>query len=87
MAHDYYPRAIGHMAEVWAKCECPICSTEMEHSSDDYDADDERQELHLDTYACNHCNLLITYVSPAQYGAYHEVPESDRRYFIERQIP
>lgn len=82
---DFYPRARSHMLEVWATLECPICGGEMTDSSSDYE-DDDNGRLFLDTYACNYCSLLVTYVSPAEYGQYHLVPDKDRRYFVERQL-
>jgi C4-type Zn-finger protein len=82
---DFYPLAKGHMAEVWARCECPVCDDEIEHLSDEYE-EDEGKKLHLDTYTCDHCNLFVTYVSPADVGEYHNVANRDRRYLIEQRI-
>lgn len=82
---EFYPLAKGHMAEVWATCKCPVCGDDMDHLCDEYD-DDDGKELHLDTYTCDHCDLFVTYVSPADVGEYHKVANKDRRYFIERRI-
>jgi C4-type Zn-finger protein len=80
---DFYPLATGRMAQVWAQCICPVCDNEMTHIDDEYE-DDDAGKLHLDTYACAHCSLLVTYVSPANIHEYHQVPDSKRRYHIER---
>jgi len=82
---DFYPLAKGHMAKVWATCECPVCGDEMEHVGDEYDDDDDGKIM-LDTYGCDYCHLLVTYVSPADDHAYHEVADKDRRYIIERML-
>lgn len=73
----YYPLARGHMLEVWAKLECPVCDGDMDHLCDEYEDDD-----HLDTYTCGYCGIQITYVSPAKYHEYHQVPDSKKRYLI-----
>lgn len=78
---DFYPRARGRMLEVWAKLECPVCDADMEHVTDEYEG-----KLHLDTYACDYCHLLVTYVSPRKYHEYHQVPDNEKRYFVERQL-
>lgn len=78
---EFYKVAKGRMAEVWARLECPVCGDEMEHVGDDYE-----DEKHLDTYSCEYCRILITYVSPAKYHEYHEVPDSERCYLIERSF-
>lgn len=83
---DFYPHARARMLKVWATLECPICGAEMESLDDDYETDDELGHLHLDTYICDYCNILLTYVSPAKYHQYHEVPDNEKRYFIERMM-
>jgi hypothetical protein len=76
-----YPRARGRMLEVWAKVECPVCDAELEHVGDDYE-----DEEHIDCYDCSYCGILVSYVSPAKYGEYHDVPDKDRRYIIEHSL-
>lgn len=78
-----YPLAKGHMEDCWATCVCPICDDDMEHVCDEYEEEDNR---HLDTYACRHCDILVTYVSPLNIGEYHNVLPRDRRYIIEGAI-
>ena len=74
------------MAEVWATCECPICDDDMEHLTDEYEEDEDHGKLHLDTYTCDHCHIMVTYVSPAGVGEYHNVANRDRRYLIEHRV-
>lgn len=81
-----YTKARGRMLKVWAKGECPVCDGELEHSSDDHETDDEGKQWHLDTYACYHCDLLITYVSPADIHEYHQVSDQDKYYIVESRI-
>lgn len=82
MSADFYPLAKGHMAKVWATCVCPVCDDEMRQVGDEYE-DSEEGKLMLDTYACDHCRILVTYVSPADDLEYHQVAAHDRRYLIE----
>lgn len=81
-----YPHAKGHMLEVWATLECPVCGDEMRASSDDTETDDVHGELYLDTYACDHCEILVTYISPKKYGEYHDTPDSKKWYQIEDML-
>ena len=83
---DFYPLAKGHMHEVWATGECPICGDDMGHVDDDILLDDNEQPVLVDTYGCDYCHLLVMYVSPADGTDYHETADSDKRYCIERMI-
>lgn len=83
---DFYPVAMHQMLKVWATCVCPICGCELESVGDEIEEDDQ-EPLHLDTFACEYCSLLVTYVSPAKYEEYHLVPDHEKRYLIERQFP
>lgn len=80
-----YPQAKGHMLDVWATCECPICGEDMRSSSYDYEVDDEHGKLFTDTYACDYCEILLTYISPADME-YHDVLDSQKWYLVERMI-
>lgn len=82
---DFYRLAKGHMHEVWATLECPVCGDEMSEVGDDHEFDDNEREWFVDTYACAYCDLMVTYVSPHEYGEYHDVPDSERRYLIEQR--
>lgn len=83
MSAGFYPLAKGHMAEVWATLVCPVCDGEMREIGDEYE-DDEEGKLMLDTYACNHCRILVTYISPADVHEYRQVANRDRRYLIDQ---
>lgn len=76
-----YPVAKGHMLKVWAKAVCPLCGDDLSHVGDDIDEGD----FH-DTYACNYCRILVTYVSPCKYTEYHTVPDDQKRYIMEHQL-
>lgn len=78
-----YPQAEGHMMEVWATGECPVCSNDMDQLCDDYETDGN-VSLHFDTYTCKHCRIMVTYVSPDQYTEYHQVPDVAKLYFIDK---
>lgn len=82
---NWYAKAKGQMLEVFATCECPICGDEMvslDMTTENYD---ERGDWHFDTYVCSHCCILLTYITPAKYHNYHDVPDGEKYYLIENQ--
>ncbi len=79
-----YPLARGNMEKVWATLECPVCGAEMRDVCME-DSEDYGEAITIDTYACDYCNIMISYVSPAKYHEYHDVPGNHRRYLIEEQ--
>lgn len=83
---DFYPLARGHMLEVWGIGECPICGEEMSALDYERDPDEELGLLGIASYTCDYCNIILCYVCADTYSQYHEVPDNEKRYFIERCI-
>lgn len=79
-----YPLARGQMAKVWATLVCPVCGAEMREVCME-DGEDFENPVTLDSYACDYCNIMVTYVSPQKYHEYKDVPANCRRYLIEEQ--
>jgi hypothetical protein len=48
---------------------CPWCQDEMYHN-DQTEEDGESNDM----YTCGYCETEVTYVTPAKYDEYHEVP-------------
>lgn len=57
-------------AKIWLKdigATCPICGEDLEHLCD------ERNEgKYEDSYTCDACGVIVTYISPDDGRQYHE---------------
>lgn len=59
--------------------ECPWCGGDIDASSDEHDGDE-----FWDTWTCvGDCNLLITFITPAEYKEYHQVPDGQWTILVE----
>ncbi len=47
---------------------CFICGTDLEPVGDEIEGDE-----HHDTWSCERCEILITFITPAKVHAYHEI--------------
>src|SRR5579859_1960135 len=74
-----WARAIEHYSHRVNWWECPWCGGEID--AVDMETDDDET---WDTWSCvGNCNLLITFITPAEYTEYHDVPDGDWRVLIE----
>lgn len=65
----------GH-SNLW---ECPCCGGDIDALCDEHE-----DGLHYDTWRCEgDCDLLITFVTPAEYTEYHQVMDSEWEIILE----
>lgn len=61
---------------------CPVCGQELEHSSDMHN-----DGKHEDTFACEFCSILVTYITPDDRREYHEYGDHEIIVEMEGMIP
>ncbi len=61
---------------------CPVCQQEMKF----LDAKSRASDIYEDSYTCDNCCLIVTYLTPDDNRGYHEYEGHEIEVELERQV-